>query len=58
MFVALKLGKHKKLWNKGFDGIVFEHNHKSGVGVCRMHNLTAQKHEAVEQHVQRMCKGR
>ena len=32
--VGLKLGKQKKIWNKGFDGMMVGHSHKSGVGVC------------------------
>ena len=31
--VGLKLGKQKKIWNKGFDGMMVGHSHKSGVGV-------------------------
>ena len=28
--MTLNLGKHKKLWNKGFDGIVVGHSHERG----------------------------
>ena len=34
--VGLKLGKQKKIWNKGFDGMMVGHSHKSGVGVHGM----------------------
>ena len=41
--MVLNLGKHKKLWNKGFDGIVVMYSHESRVGVFRIHNLDTGK---------------
>ena len=33
--MGLNLGKLKKLWNKGCDGMMVGHSHKSRVGVHR-----------------------
>ena len=41
--MALNLGMQKKLWNKGFDGIVVGCGHENGAGVFRMHNLDTGK---------------
>ena len=41
--VGLKLGKQKKIWNKGFDGMMVGHSHESGVGAYRIHNLNTGK---------------
>ena len=41
--MGLKLGKQKKIWNKGFDGMMVGHSHKSGVGVHGMHDLNTGK---------------
>ena len=41
--VGLKLGKQKKIWNKGFDGMMVGCSHESGVGVHRTHNLDTGK---------------
>ena len=41
--VGLNLGKQKQIWNKGFDGMMVSHSHKSRVGVHRMHGLNTGK---------------
>ena len=41
--MGLKLGKQKKIWNKGFDGMMVGHSNESGVGAHRMHNLNTGK---------------
>ena len=41
--MGLNLGKQKKLWNKGHDGMMVGHSHKSRVGVHGTHNLETGK---------------
>ena len=41
--MALNLGKQKKLWNKGFDGIMVDHRHNSGARVFGMCDLDVGK---------------
>ena len=41
--MGLNLGKQKKLWNKGHDGMMVGCGHKSRVGVFRMCDLETRK---------------
>ena len=46
--VGLNLGKQKKLWNKGHDGMMVGYSHKNGDGMCRTHDLGTGKHMTQE----------
>ena len=56
--VGLNLGKQKKIWNKGFDGVMVGHSHKSSIGVHGTHNLnTGKTHDTRNvQWMGKMCK--